>query len=153
MLVHHAILETFLAHARSPDLLGWLWESYSRTIFEEHGLDIISNAFVENRRVAVALNVNVQPLMRLAPTDLHGSNWVSIAPSVEAFKDLLDTQRVMIGDAIQEGVPKASMATQFRWDIQEVIDTVQALRMEHLNEPCSGADGRQILEQQRSTGI
>merc|ERR1719469_1034635 len=114
------MLHPFPAHARSSDLLGWLRESYSHTIFEQHGLNIINNVFVEKRRVAVALNVNVQSLMELAPTHLHGSDWVSKDPSVEAFKDLLDTQRVMIGDAIQEGVPKASRSQEFRWDIQEV---------------------------------
>merc|ERR1719420_2910726 len=62
------------------DALCWLRKDLTDTITEKHGLHLVRDTLVHHRAVLEALDLEVKPLVRLAPANLHWCN-VKLRPS------------------------------------------------------------------------
>mmetsp|Transcript_18191 Transcript_18191/g.38896 ORF Transcript_18191/g.38896 Transcript_18191/m.38896 type:complete len:463 (-) Transcript_18191:137-1525(-) len=122
-----------LAEAGSADGLGWGWEGDALALAEEHGLELIRNHTVHDRAVAVAIDVSLNTLQGIGPTDL--AHLVAHeAPVREALEVVPEVEGVLGADEVDEGVAETGLSVVVHGEVDEVVLGVEAFFVEKVDE-------------------
>mmetsp|Transcript_53859 Transcript_53859/g.155523 ORF Transcript_53859/g.155523 Transcript_53859/m.155523 type:complete len:292 (+) Transcript_53859:324-1199(+) len=134
---------------RIPDLLRRYRKVHPLAVLEHHWLEVLWDAIVHDRAVAVALGAVRSPLQRCAPTHLHDLVARQV-PSRKAVEAPPQTQGLRMRNHVHEGIAESCPALEVDWVVHEVVRAQEALSVQQLEQHVPGIVVRQVAEHDRS---
>merc|ERR1719503_67359 len=114
-------------------LLCWLRKGSSDAISENHGLDLICNAWMHDRAVLEAPDLEVQALVWHTPAHLHAADTCA-CPAIISIKVFHHSHCLIVGDQIDKPIPKGSQRAEISWGVDKVVKAFKTLRIQHVHE-------------------